>query len=87
MDTAGEGESGTNRESSTETGTSQCVKQIASGKLTQRLGQVLCDDQGSNPGLLHCRQILSLVWEVLLEEEMATYSSIPCLENPMDRGA
>ena len=26
-------------------------------------------------------------WEGPLEEEMATHSSIFCLENPMDRGA
>ena len=29
----------------------------------------------------------SLGQEDPLEEEMATHSSIPCLENPMDRGA
>ena len=30
--------------------------------------------------------VLSLGWEDPLEEEMAT-SSIPCWDNPMDRGA
>ena len=29
----------------------------------------------------------SLDWEDPLEEEMATYSSVLCLENPVDRGA
>ena len=32
-------------------------------------------------------QIRSLGWADPLEEEMATHSSIPCLENPMDGGA
>ena len=32
-------------------------------------------------------QVQSLGWEDPLEEEMATHSSILCLENPMDRGA
>ena len=31
--------------------------------------------------------IQSLVWEGPLEEDMATHSSILCLENPVDRGA
>ena len=31
--------------------------------------------------------VLSLCLEDLLEEEMATHSSISCLENPTDRGA
>ena len=31
--------------------------------------------------------VQSLGWEDPLEEEMATRSSILCLENPMDRGA
>ena len=30
--------------------------------------------------------VLSLGWEDILEEEMATHSSVVCLENPMDRG-
>ena len=29
----------------------------------------------------------SLGWEDPLEEEMASHYSIPCLENPMDKGA
>ena len=28
-----------------------------------------------------------LSWQDLLEEEMATHSQCPCLENPMERGA
>ena len=32
-------------------------------------------------------QVRSLGQEDPLEKEMATYSSIPCLENPMDGGA
>ena len=31
--------------------------------------------------------VLSLGWEDSLEEEMATQSSLLCLENPIDRGA
>ena len=31
--------------------------------------------------------VQSLNQEDPLEKEMATHSSIPCLENPMDRGA
>ena len=31
--------------------------------------------------------VQSLDWENLLEEGMATHSSIPALKNPMDRGA
>ena len=31
--------------------------------------------------------VLSLGWEDSLEEEMATHSSISCLENSMDREA
>ena len=31
--------------------------------------------------------VLSLGWEDPREKEMATHSSIPCLGNPMDRGA
>ena len=32
-------------------------------------------------------QVQSLGWENPLQKGMATVSSIPCLENPMDRGA
>ena len=32
-------------------------------------------------------QVQSLGWEDLLEEEMATHSTILALENPVDRGA
>ena len=32
-------------------------------------------------------QVLSLGWKDPLEKEMATHSSISCLENSMDRGA
>ena len=32
-------------------------------------------------------QVQPLGWEDPLEKEMATHSSISCLENPMDRGA
>ena len=32
-------------------------------------------------------QVQSLGWEDPLEEEMATHYSIPCLENPKDKGA
>ena len=32
-------------------------------------------------------QVRSLGWEDPLEKEMATHSSIFCLQNPMDRGA
>ena len=32
-------------------------------------------------------QVQSLGWRDPLEKEMATHSSISCLENPMDRGA
>ena len=32
-------------------------------------------------------RVRSLGWENLLEKEMATHSSILCLENPMDGGA
>ena len=31
--------------------------------------------------------VRSLGWEDSLEKEMATHSSYPCLENPMNRGA
>ena len=32
-------------------------------------------------------RVRSLGWKDPLEKEMATHSSISCLENPMDRGA
>ena len=40
-----------------------------------------------NPPAMHETQVQSLGQEDPLEEEMATHSSIFCLENPMDRGA
>ena len=57
--------------------------------------------QGSNPGLLSCRQILdclsdqaiqetrvqSLGWEVPLEKEMTTQSNIPAWRIPWTEGA
>ena len=42
---------------------------------------------GKNPPAMQKMQIRSLGWEDPLEMEMATHSSISCLENPMDRGA
>ena len=38
--------------------------------------------------LMHVNEVSFMYsWEGPLEEEMATHSSIFCLENPMDRGA
>ena len=39
-----------------------------------------------NPPAMQQLQVQSLGWEDPLEEEMATQSSISCLEYPMDRG-
>ena len=40
-----------------------------------------------NPPAMQETGVQSLGWEDLLQEGMATHSSILCLENPMDRGA
>ena len=40
-----------------------------------------------NPPAMQETWVLSLGWEDLLEEGMATYSSILAWKNPMDRGA
>ena len=42
---------------------------------------------GKNPPAMQKMRIPSLGWEDPLEKEMATHSSISCLENPTDRGA
>ena len=43
-------------------------------------GSAVKNSPTGDPGLI-------LSWEDPLEKEMATHSSIPCLENPTDRGA
>ena len=40
-----------------------------------------------NPPAMQKTQVQSLGRDDPLEEEMTTYSSYSCLENPMDRGA
>ena len=40
-----------------------------------------------NPPAVQETRVRSLGWEVPLEKEMATHSSILACENPMDRGA
>ena len=39
-----------------------------------------------NPPTMQDMRVRSLGWEDLLQKGVATHSSIPCLENPMDRG-
>jgi len=43
-------------------------------------GSAVKNSPTGDPGLI-------LSWEDPLEKEMATHSSIPCLETPTDRGA
>ena len=43
--------------------------------------------QVKNPPAMQETRVPSLGWEDPLEKEIATHSSISCLENPTDRGA